>query len=89
MCKNNRVQQQVISLAKHDTPEVYAVYEDGPVPDLVGIVKVYDRVRAVLFDVYRYGDIEAFRTVPVWSKPSNRTIARWFDLTNLYRVVPC
>ena len=89
MCKNYRVQQNTISIAKQDTPEVYAVYEDGPVPDLVGIVKVYDKVRAVLFDVYRYGDIEAFRTIPVWGHPSNRTIAKWFDLTTLYRVVPC
>lgn len=89
MCKNYRVQRNVIELAKKDTPEVYAVFEDGPVPDLVGIVKVYERTHAALFDVYRYGDTELFRTIPMWARPSNRAIARMFDLTTSYRVVPC
>ena len=89
MCKNYRVQRNVIELAKRDTPEVYAVYEQGEVQDLVGIVKVFDKVRAVLYDVHRYGDTEPFKQVPVWDRPSNRTIARMFDLTNMYRVVPC
>ena len=89
MCKNYRVQQNTISIAKQDTPEVYAVYEQGLVPDLVGLVKVYDRVRAVLFDVHRYGDVEVFRTIPVWGRPSNRTIANWFGLSSMYRVQPC
>lgn len=85
MCKNYRTQQAVISLAKRETPEVYAIYEQGPVPDLVGIVKV-DRTTAELFDVHRYGDIELFKRIPVWSAPSNRTIANWFGLSHMYRV---
>lgn len=89
MCKNYKIQRTTIELAKADTPEVYAVYEEGSVPDLVGLVKVFDRTRAVLFDVYRYGDVEPFKTVPVFSRPSNRTIARWFGLTHLYKVVAC
>lgn len=86
MCKNYQTQCNVIEQAKRDTPEVYAVYEQGPVPDLVGIVKVIDRTTAELFDVHRYGDIELFKRVPVWSAPSNRTIANWFGLSHMYRV---
>lgn len=89
MCKNIHTQSVVIEMAKRDTPEVYAVYEQESTPDLVGLVKVFDRTRAVLFDVYRYGDTEPFKTVPVFSRPSNRTIARWFGLTHLYKVVAC
>lgn len=88
MCKNYQTQRNVIELAKRDTPEVYAVYEQGPVPDLVGIVKVIDKTMAELFDVHRYGDIEFFKRIPVWGSPSNRTIANWFGLTHFYRVVP-
>ena len=86
MCKNYRTQQVVISLAKRETPEVYAVYEQDSTPDLVGIVKVINKTTAELYDVHRYGDVEFFKRIPVWSAPSNRTIANWFGLSHMYRV---
>lgn len=89
MCRNAHTQSLVIEMAKQDTPEVYAVYEQESTPNLVGLVKVYEGVRAVLFDVFTYGDIESFKSIPVWGNPSNRTIASWFGLTHMYRVVAC
>lgn len=86
MCKNYRVQQTVIALAKRETPEVYAVYEQDSTPDLVGIVKVVNKTTAELYDVRRYGDVEFFKRIPVWSAPSNRTFANWFGLSHMYRV---
>lgn len=89
MCKNYRIQRNVIELATAETPEVYAVYVEGPVRDLVGIVKVFNKSEAILCDVFRYGDTEPFRKLPVWGRPSNRTIAKMFDLTHMYEVEAC
>lgn len=56
MCKNYATQRRVIDEAKMETPEVYALYEQGE--DLVGICKVYDRTTAMFFNVHRYGDLD-------------------------------
>ena len=85
MCRNYMYQQTALAQAKIGADEVYAVYERGPVNDLVGIAKVIGDV-AHLFDVHRYGDIEPLRVVRNWNKPSRREIARMFDLDHLWNV---
>jgi len=91
MCKNYRVQQQVIEQAKAETPVVFALYElfDG-VRNLVGILKVFDGTNAECWNVHRYGDTEPYRTGLRWDKPSNRTILGWFGVDSRgYELTPC
>ena len=92
MCKNARIKNEVIEQAKQDTPDVFAVYEQGD--DLVGIVKVYNRVLAILCDVHRYGDVEYYSKAAVKNELTPWYIKRLFglderSLSRLFTVVPC
>lgn len=92
MCKNYRIQNEVIEQAKQDTPDVFAVYEDGE--DLVGIVKVYNRVLAILCDVHRYGDVEYYSKAAVKDELEPWYIKKLFGLDDrsirhMFRVVAC
>lgn len=92
MCKNARIKNEVIEQAKQDTPDVFAVYEDGE--DLVGIVKVYNRVLAILCDVHRYGDVEYYSKAAVKGELAPWYIKKLFglddrSLRNMFTVVAC
>lgn len=91
MCKNYKVQHQVIEQAKQDTPEVYALYEQGD--NLVGLVKVFNRTLAMFYNVHRYGDTELYAHTST-EGVGFKLIKRVFGvddpmLRGMYRVVPC
>lgn len=92
MCKNVRIQEQVIEDAKADTPEVYALFEQGN--NLVGLVKVFNRTLAMFYNVHRYGDVDLYAHTSTRDELSYKLIKRVFGvddpmLRNMYRVVPC
>lgn len=92
MCKKYETITTVIEQAKEDTPDVFAVYEPGR--DLVGLVKVYNRVLAILYDVAGDGELSYFRKGRVRGELDWQTVKRLFGLDepglrSLYRVVPC
>lgn len=92
MCKDIRTINTVIEQAKEDTPDVFAVYEQGD--DLVGIVKVYNRVLAILCDVHRDGEVEFYGKTSVRENLTPWYIRKLFGLDdpsvrNMYRVVTC
>lgn len=93
MCRNVRVQRQAIELAKEDTPEVFAVYEDGGT-NLTGLVKVFNKTLAILYAVNRYGEIEYEDKSGVSGNVTPWLIRKLFGLNDwgvrdLFTVVPC
>lgn len=92
MCKNIATQNAVIEQAKEDTPDVFAVYENNN--DLVGLVKVYNRVLAILYDIHRYGDVEYYSKETVHDELTPWYVKKLFGLDdrsmrNMFRVVAC
>ena len=94
MCKAKKYQDECIDTAKADTPDVFAVYEDHD--DLKFIVKVYNRVLAILYKVDRYGDIEYFekKALTSVSKLNTTLIRRVFgfndrSIRQFYSVSAC
>lgn len=92
MCKNIATQRSVIEQAKEDTPDVFAVYEHDN--DLVGLVKVYNRVLAILYDVHRYGDVEYYAKQTIRDELTPWYVKKLFGLDdrsmrNMFRVVAC
>ena len=75
MCRAKKYQDECIDTAKKDTPDVFAVYENRE--DLKFIVKVYNRVLAILYKVDRYGNIEYFEKRALTSRSMlNTTLIR-------------
>lgn len=94
MCRAKKYQDECIDTAKEDTPDVFAVYEDRE--DLKFIVKVYNRVLAILYRVDRYGEIEYFEKKALASRSKlNTTLIRrvfGFDdrsIRQFYTVYAC
>ena len=89
MCKNSRIQSEVIAAAKAMAPEVYAVFEMDGVRNLTSVI-VADAERAISFSVHRYGDMEVERKVPRYRCETLRDIARAFDVDRrTSQLVPC
>ena len=80
MCRNYRVQQDVIRAAKDRADEVYAVYEnDAGARNLTTIIEVKGST-GTSYDVHRYGDVEVRRRVPRLFDTTFKALARSFDV---------
>ncbi len=91
MCKNRRLQTVAIEEAKHECERVFAVFESGE--DLKHIVRVYNGVLAIMYDVDRYGECEVSEH-KACKDPSPFGIKQLFGfndwgIRNMYRVVAC
>ena len=93
MCRNYRVQQEVIELAKAHADNVWAVYEDdgcGATNLTTIITETMERIGGTFcnvarsFHVYRYGDIESEKTIVGFYADDDRTIRRAFDVDGRY-----
>ena len=76
MCRNYRVQRDVIRAAKDRADEVYAVYEDE---NLTTIIEVKGD-EGTSYDVHRYGDVEVNRRVSHLFDRTLKALARSFDV---------
>lgn len=92
MCLDETKKARIIEEAKEDADKVFAVYESGD--DLVGIVKVYDRL-AVLCDVHSDGTIDYFKKGRVCGRATVRLIRNLFGFNDnglvfaMFKVVRC
>lgn len=79
MCRNYRVQQDVIRAAKQRADEVYAVYENDGIRNLTTIIEIKGH-EGTSYDVHRYGDVEVRRRVPHLFDTTFKALARSFDV---------